>query len=200
MAVAEILVPFILSWEGGFSDNINDRGGPTNKGITFKTYESVFGSGVTVSDLRRISDEQWMHVFKIYVWNMWKADEIISQSLANILVDWIWASGNGVIKIVQGLLGLKQDGIVGEKTVSAINGEDMEDLFGEIMTLRKIYINNIVDRSVRAYENKIGREATPEEKMEKTQMQFRSGWMNRINSIGFGFLRLRDGNIINFKD
>lgn len=200
MAVAEILVPFILSWEGGFSDNINDRGGPTNKGITFKTYESVFGSGVTVSDLRRISDEQWMHVFKIYVWNMWKADEIISQSLANILVDWIWASGNGVIKIVQGLLGLKQDGIVGEKTVSAINGEDMEDLFGEIMTLRKIYINNIVDRSVRAYENKIGREATPEEKMEKTQMQFRSGWMNRINSIGFGSLRLRDGNIINFKD
>jgi lysozyme family protein len=29
---------FVLAWEGGFSDNPHDKGGPTNKGVTQETY------------------------------------------------------------------------------------------------------------------------------------------------------------------
>ena len=31
-------MPFIIRWEGGFSNNPLDKGGPTMKGVTLKTY------------------------------------------------------------------------------------------------------------------------------------------------------------------
>ena len=76
MAKAEILKPFILSWEGGFSITPGDKGGATNKGITIATYRSVFGKERTVEDLKTITDVEWMHIYKSFFWDKWKADEI----------------------------------------------------------------------------------------------------------------------------
>ena len=36
--IAQKLVPFILSWEGGFVNDPDDVGGATNKGITIATW------------------------------------------------------------------------------------------------------------------------------------------------------------------
>lgn len=33
-------ITFILKWEGGFSDDPDDRGGRTNKGVTQKVYDT----------------------------------------------------------------------------------------------------------------------------------------------------------------
>ena len=52
-------------------------------------------------------------------WDRWKADEIKSQSIADILVDWIWASEMHGIKIPHDLVGVIPDGIVGPKTLAA---------------------------------------------------------------------------------
>ena len=38
MADAQKLVPFILSWEGGYVNDPDDVGGATNKGITIATW------------------------------------------------------------------------------------------------------------------------------------------------------------------
>ena len=46
-------------------------------------------------------------------WDRWKADEIKSQSIADILVDWIWASEMHGIKIPHDVFGVIPDGIVG---------------------------------------------------------------------------------------
>ena len=46
-------------------------------------------------------------------WDRWKADEIKSQSIADILVDWIWASEMHGIKIPHDLVGVIPDGIAG---------------------------------------------------------------------------------------
>ena len=40
MARADILWPFVKSWEGGFADHPNDKGGPTNMGVTIGTWKS----------------------------------------------------------------------------------------------------------------------------------------------------------------
>ena len=39
-------------------------------------------------------------------WDRWKADEIKSQSIADILVDWIWANEMHGIKIPHDLVGV----------------------------------------------------------------------------------------------
>ena len=41
MAKAELLLPFILKWEGGLVNHPNDPGGLTNMGVTIATWKSI---------------------------------------------------------------------------------------------------------------------------------------------------------------
>ena len=169
MANANILLPFILRWEGGFVNDPTDRGGATNKGVTITTWRQVGydkdGDGdIDVDDLKLLTNEDVRdRVLVPHYWNRWKADTINDQKIANILVDWVWASGSHGIKIPQRLLGVDVDGIVGPKTIEAVNFADPKSLFLAIYDERVKFINNIVERSVSEYEKKIGRKATEAE-------------------------------------
>ena len=167
MAKAELLKPFILRWEGGFVDDPLDRGGATNKGITIGTFRNFYGKDATVEQLKNITDEQWLHIFKSGYWDKWKADEIENQSIADIVVDWAWASGTVTsIKQVQKILGVAVDGIVGNDTLTAINIAGQRSLFDKIRSMRIEFVENIVKRN-------------------PSQSRFLKGWKNRINSLTF---------------
>ena len=154
MAKSEILKGFILSYEGGFVNDPNDKGGATNKGVTIATFRSVYGQGKTLSDLKNITDTQWTYIYKRYYWDKWRADEINSQSIANLLVDWYWHSGNYGIKIPQSVLGVKIDGIVGPKTIEAINRYPNEkELFLKLWNERKAFLERIAKGTQKKYLN-----------------------------------------------
>lgn len=175
MAKIEILAPFILSWEGGFSNHPNDKGGATNKGVTIATWKQVGydkdGDGdIDVSDLRLITEEDAVsRVMKPHYWNRWKADRIKSQSVANIVVDWVWGSGKHGITKVQELLGVTVDGIVGEKTLAAINTQEPHQLFDRIKRKREEFIESLV-------------------RLNSSQGVFREGWLRRLSYINYGNL------------
>lgn len=162
MADFKILVPFIKSWEGGYVNHPSDPGGHTNKGVTLDTFRQFFGKARTVADLKAMTDEQWLHIFKKGYWDRWKADEIESQSVANLLVDWVWASGVHGINKPQQLLGVTADGIVGPKTLSALNSLRRDEAFQRIWNRRKAFIEGLKNYNV-----------------------FGNGWMNRLNSIKY---------------
>lgn len=166
MANHKILESFVLKWEGGFVNDKDDLGGATNMGVTLATYRSVFGNKKTVKDLKRMTRVQWGVIFKKYYWDKWKADDIKDQNVANILVDWLWCSGSYGIKIPQKVLGVSIDGIVGTKTIAAINARDGRELFDTIRQERKDYIDSIC-------------QARPQ------NMKFKKGWLNRINSLDY---------------
>ena len=167
MAKAELLKPFILRWEGGFVDDPLDRGGATNKGITIGTFRNFYGKEATVEQLKNITDEQWLHIFKCGFWDKWKADDINNQSIADIVVDWAWGSGAATsIKQVQKILGVAVDGIVGDDTLTAINIAGQRSLFVKIHNRRIEFVENIVKR-------------------DPSQARFLKGWKNRINSLTF---------------
>lgn len=187
MANIDKLIPFILKWEGGFVNDPTDRGGATNKGVTLATYEAYCKRKgyprPTVERLKNIPDAHWREIVKTMFWDKWKADDIHSQKVANILVDWVWGSGIHGIKKPQALLGVKVDGIVGDKTLSAVNFADPEELFDAIYQERVKFLNAIVSNSVAAYEKKIGRKATDAELLKYTQKRFIKGWLNRLHEI-----------------
>lgn len=166
MADKNKLIPIIKKWEGGYSDNPNDRGGATNSGVTLAVYQSVYGKSKTKNDLKRMTSDQWDYIFTKLYWNKWKADEIKNQSIANILVDWVWMSGYGTIKKIQSLFGLTADGIVGNKTISYINSHDQEDVFNKIWNRRKQFYESLVNNN-------------------PSQKVFLKGWMNRLNTFKF---------------
>lgn len=187
MANIDKLIPFILKWEGGFVNDPTDKGGATNKGVALATYEAYCKRKgyprPTVERLKNIPDAHWRDIVKTMFWDKWKADDIHSQKVANILVDWVWGSGIHGIKKPQALLGVKVDGIVGDKTLSAVNFADPEELFDAIYQERVKFLNAIVSNSVAAYEKKIGRKATDAELLKYTQKRFIKGWLNRLQDI-----------------
>ena len=171
MADPKKLIPFILKWEGGFVNDPDDLGGATNKGITIGTFgEYRKRKGLpppTVNDLKNLSDKDWYEIFKTLYWDRWKADEIKSQSIADILVDWIWASEMHGIKIPHDLVGVIPDGIVGPKTLAAVNSRNPRELFDQIKIAGFDFIEDICRE--RPANNK-----------------FKRGWMNhRINDISY---------------
>ena len=170
MADVNKLAPFILQWEGGFVNDPDDLGGATNKGITLSTYESFCRRKgypePTVERLKNISQTDWIEILKTMYWDKWKADQIMNQSVANILVDWVWASGGYGIKRPQKILGVKVDGMVGSLTISAVNACDSRELFYAIKSDRIKFIDEICES--RPVNNK-----------------FKRGWLNRINAIKF---------------
>lgn len=126
MADCKILGIALRSWEGGFVNDPDDAGGATMRGITLATYASYRKMkgrpAPTVSDLRAISDAEWWDCFKTMYWDVWQADKIQSQAVANICVNWGWGAGPvTAIKAVQNALGLKADGKVGPMTLAALN-------------------------------------------------------------------------------
>ena len=166
MARAERLMPFILRWEGGFSDHPADRGGATNRGVTLATFQQFYGADRTADDLRAMTDEQWLHIFREGYWNRWQADRIASQSLANLLVDWVWASGTHGITRPQRILGVEADGIVGEQTLAALAARAPEPLFHQLKAARIAFVEGIVREN-------------------PSQKVFLRGWKNRIEAIAW---------------
>lgn len=168
MAKVEILAPYIKKWEGGFANDPADRGGATNKGVTIATFEAYCKAKSlprpNVERLKCMTDGEWLDILKTMFWDKWQADKIKSQKLANILVDWVWGSGVYGIKIPQRILGVKQDGIVGDETLKALNAQDPDKLFQVIYEARKKYLNDIT----------ISRPGNK---------KFLRGWLNRLEDI-----------------
>lgn len=173
MAKIKSLVSFITAWEGGYVNDPSDSGGPTNRGVTLKTWRQVGydknGDGIIdETDLMRVTHEEMIEVvLKPNYWNYWKADLINNQSIANLVVDWMWLSGRRTIFIVQEILGVKQDGIVGEQTLYALNHFPNQELLHNLIKMKRI--NDINNLCLKAPKNN----------------KFKRGWLERTASLKF---------------
>ena len=171
MAKSELLFKKIEKWEGGWSDHKNDKGGKTNMGITLKTwksmgYDKTDDGIIDEEDLKLIDRSDVFNLFKKHFWDKCKGDNIISQSLANMIVDWYWNSGTIAIKRLQRLLSLKDDGVFGSKTLASVNGVMPREFLRFLQTDRKKFIEELCEK-------------------DPSQKVFLNGWMNRINDFKF---------------
>lgn len=173
MANIKILAALISAFEGGYSNHPFDNGGPTNRGITLKTWQKT---GYDINEDGKINEEDLVlttHqdmvevVLKPHYWDLWQADKINNQAIANMVVDWTWMSGPSVIRMVQDILQVRADGIVGPVTLHALNSfPDQELLFDMIKTRRVKCTHKIIQDH-------------PE------KLVFKRGWLNRIAAIRF---------------
>lgn len=154
----------------GFSNHPNDTGGATMCGVTiaaYKRYRKLKGrSEPTVTDLKNITLDEWLDILRVFYWDKMKADGIKNQSIANLCVDNVWGSGAAYIKQIQLVAGTKPDGIVGAKTLAAINGANQRQLFTKLWNKRQLFYNNLVL-------------ARPANKV------FLKGWNNRLKDFKF---------------
>lgn len=170
MAKFDIAIPHVLAWEGGYVFHPADPGGETNRGITDRLDGKVDGmvdldgDGYGDVDIKTLTEDQAKQVYKRRFWDRMQGDKIESQLIANILFDGFVNCGFNGIRIMQRLLHLKDDGIVGPKTLAAINGADEILLYNRYKLARIEYYEDLAERK-------------PSLKV------FLKGWLNRINSF-----------------
>ena len=66
---------------------------------------------------------------------------------------------------MQRAIGVKDDGIIGPKTLAALNAEPQEEVFNKIWQMRYEWLCNIAKKG--------------------NNKKFLKGWLNRLNSIKF---------------
>jgi len=171
MADVNLLAPKVLQWESRlYTETPGDLGGATKDGITLATwqaqgYDKNHDGHIDKEDVKLIDDADFTKILKKY-WDEWKADDIKNQSVAEMLVDWVWTSGKYGIVIPQRLLGVPDDGNVGPVTLAALNKTDQQIFFTSVYNARLKFLKNIVASN-------------------PYQVKFLQGWVNRLNSFKF---------------
>jgi lysozyme family protein len=172
MAKFENFARKVLRLEGGYVNHPLDSGGPTKYGVILSVwtqhgYDKDGDGDIDAEDIKKLSEDDAKYIAKKFFWDYFRADFILNESVAQFIVDWGYNSGRKTVaKIVQRLLGIDDDGIVGPQTLTALNCADQEKLFSKLIIERKVFLNNIIKRR-------------PE------KIVFYDGWMNRVNSFQF---------------
>lgn len=159
------ITDFIKRFEGGFGTDGSDCGG-TMSGVTLCTYKAFYGKNKTVKDLKKMTDEEWWYIFRKGFYDRCKADQIKNDSICLLVVDWAYNSGvKGAIRQVQKALGCVADGIIGPKTLAALNAENSEDVFQAIWTQRYLFYRTLA--------------------LKPEKAKFLKGWLRRLNAIDY---------------
>ena len=169
------IAPIILKHEGGYVNHPNDKGGPTNKGITQATWNKYAQSDVnkepTLDNLKKITDSDATKIYWKRYWEPKGFCKINDEKVSLMIYDWTITSG-GAIKQVQKLLksefakNIAVDGGMGPITIDAINSvEDQEKFLNRIAEIRKQYYTDL----------------TFTKGVKNSQVVFLKGWHNRVD-------------------
>lgn len=114
----------VLVHEGGYVDHPSDPGGATNLGITRATLSAYKGRQVSKQEVRRLNVATAAAIYRRDYWDVARLDELPAG------LDYCVFDGNvnsGVsrsIKWLQEVIGVKQDGVIGVHTLSAVDDFD----------------------------------------------------------------------------
>lgn len=143
--------------EGGakFTNNPDDKGGPTKFGICQASHPNV--------DIANLTEQQARDIYKRDYWDAVSGDRIANQLIAESIYDFAVNAGvKTSSKLAQTAIGLlrEADGIIGVRTLAVLNGFDA-DVFLARFALAKIsFYANIANK-------------------QPSQRKFFLGWVNR---------------------
>lgn len=165
-------IPFTRSEEGGFANVPGDNGGYTYAGLSqinnpaFPYWDKIHAAcngqkrGFIIKDAEL--DAAINKYYKCNYWDYIKLDEILFDNVCLMWFDWHVMSGMSATKHVQSEFGLKTDGIVGSKTIEAINAIPPDELFTRLRAARIAHLTSIAEHN-------------------QQDRQFLSGWLARVS-------------------
>lgn len=133
---------FTLQSEGGWSDNPDDNGGATMKGITLTTFRQHY-PGATADDLRNITDDQVADIYRTGYWNAVKADGLPLGVDLSVFDFGVNAGPGRSIRLLQAAAGVAADGIIGPITMAKIAGMDPDVLVADLAERQQSYYEGL---------------------------------------------------------
>ena len=124
----------------GVSNHKNDPGGLTICGITKDTWNKACSLGCFIGQkdvkFENMTSVQWFQIVRRLYWDHWEADKIVSQELAEQVVDFYFHSGMSATRQIQKLLHVTPDGLIGPKTLEALKYANSHQLCSQIKRAR----------------------------------------------------------------
>ena len=154
---------YILSVEGGYSNDKADKGGKTKYGI-IEVEARKYGYKGDMKDLTKDVAED-IYKNKYYLSN--NLDKIKDKRVALSIADWTINSGSWGLKKAQQAVNILKgdvlvvDGRIGEKSIEAINSVNPELFLTQYHELQRKFYKAIVDNN-------------------PSQSVFLKGWLNRV--------------------
>ncbi len=156
------IVDQIIEAEGGFVHHSADRGGATHYGITQKTLGSYRGSPASIDDVRNLTREEAEMIYRERYITKPGYEHLASSQLMALVVDSAVLHGTRRTNAwLQGIVEVKQDGIIGAISLRAINNSDPTRIYQRLLAIRLRFIGRIITRDHR-------------------QAVFAAGWMARL--------------------
>lgn len=169
---------YIIPFEGAYVNIQQDKGGETYKGIARNKFpmwdgwvyidfekrtkykNSEIPRGTEFPDIQYLVDK-----FYHERWDLYKLSEIKNQNLAALLFDYIIHSGaTHPILVIQNIVGTTPDGIIGPKTIAAINKANAATVFSRLLKEREKFLAGLIAN-------------------DPTQKIFENGWKNRLEKF-----------------
>lgn len=117
----ELATDWILVHEGGYVNHPDDPGGATNMGVIQRTYDGWLAKkGKPHQNVRNITKPEVIAIYKDQYWDkIW--GDVMPNGLDYALYDFAINSGPvRAIKFIQHIVGVKEDGVMGNVTYHAI--------------------------------------------------------------------------------
>ena len=114
----------LMKHEGGYVNHPNDPGGETNWGVTKRVAREYGYYG----DMRQLPKSTANQIAEKLYWNAIHGDKL-DKSVAWQVMDAAYNHGNrNAIRMLQRAVGVSDDGIIGNITLSAVNNMDKNDV------------------------------------------------------------------------
>lgn len=136
----EQCMALVLKEEGGYVNDPHDPGGRTNHGVTQETWEEYVGKSVTEDDMKNLTIQEVIPLYKQNYWDRINGDEL-PDGIDYAVFDFAVNSGvDCAAKFLQSILGVKTDGKIGPMTISACETSNSRDVATQVCEKRLAYL------------------------------------------------------------
>jgi lysozyme family protein len=139
----ERALEIILREEGGYADHPADPGGATMMGITQKTLADWRGRPVTKAEVRTLSRAEAGAIYRAKYWDAVRGDGLppgLDLALFDVAVN---SGPSRGVRLLQRVLGLREDGRIGPGLMRAIAGHSAAALVTALMTERRRFLERL---------------------------------------------------------
>jgi len=114
-------VAYVLEQEGGYVSDPIDPGGETNHGISFPVLKRAIFLGLVPTDAtaRTLTRDQAIGIYRDLYWSPIAGDELPAHIAFELFDSAVNQGPDAATRLLQKALGVKEDGIVGPKTIAA---------------------------------------------------------------------------------
>lgn len=164
MSAFDEALAVVLEHEQGFVHNARDRGGPTNLGITSKSYRAYFGRLPSIADIRALTPEMVAPIYRKLYWDALGLDRLPARLAAVVFNQAVLRGTNAAAVTLQRALGVFADGVIGSETVAAAHAGNIDRVIFHFLRESELAFIRIVT-------------ASPD------QLLFLKGWSSRVFSL-----------------